>query len=369
MAGIYIHIPFCKSRCNYCDFFSSTNIKEKTHYVNLLSKELTQRKNYLSNQPIETLYWGGGTPSLLTAQELEKLFIQLEKDYGSLRKNIEITLEANPDDLSNEFLSSIGHLPFNRISIGIQSFHDTELRFLNRRHDAQSAIQAVLNCRHQGFNNISIDLMYGLPGQNLKSWEASIRQAVDLPIQHLSAYHLIYEEGTRLHTLLDAGKVNPVKEGMSVRMFEMLIQLVENAGFEQYEISNFAKPGFHSQHNSSYWDGTHYLGIGAAAHSYNGKSRQWNKNVIENYLDYAPEIEFIDSKTAYNDFIITRLRTMQGIAIEELKTSFGEEKKQYLLFQAHQPIHNGLLEIQNGYLRLTRRGIFVSDGLMSDLME
>jgi oxygen-independent coproporphyrinogen-3 oxidase len=391
MAGIYFHIPFCKTRCVYCDFFSSTNTQEKEDYVDAMCRELQERKAYLQGQPIETVYFGGGTPSQLTAKDFEKLFDSLKSlpfrhcerseaiqtslaHTGLLRfarnDGMEVTLEANPDDITPAYLDSIKHLPFNRISLGIQSFNDAELKFLNRRHDAQSAIRAVRLCQEYGFENISIDLMYGLPNQTVEIWEENIRQAIALNIQHLSAYHLIYEEGTPLFEWLQQGRIQPADEEVSVEMFTLLIDCLAEAGFEHYEISNFARPGFHSRHNSSYWNGTHYLGIGASAHSYNGVSRQWNKRVHgARYAKQEFEVEVVDEKTAYNDFIITRLRTMKGIDLEELHSLFGEAKKNVCRKQAQKFLDNHLLEINDCHLRLTRKGIFVSDGIMSDLME
>jgi len=369
MAGIYFHIPFCQSRCIYCDFFSSTSIKEKEQYVDALCKELQIRKDYLQGQSIQTIYFGGGTPSQLTANDFEKIFSTLTALFPLEESNMEISLEANPDDITSEYLSSIRHLPFNRISLGIQSFNDKELTFLNRRHNAQSAINAVKRLQKEGFDNISIDLIYGLPGQSLDVWKENLKEAAALDIQHLSAYHLIYEEETRLFDLREQGLICPVEEELSVQLFETLIDTLCEVGFEHYEISNFAKPGFRSKHNSSYWNGTHYLGIGASAHSYNGINRQWNKKIHGAlYIEHKPEIETIDKTTAYNDFVITCLRTKEGIAINELESLFGEENKKYCLNQAQKYLDNQLLEIKDNQLRLTRKGIFVSDGIMSDLM-
>ena len=370
MAGIYFHIPFCKTRCVYCDFFSSTHTEEKDRYVEAVCRELQARKDYLSGQTIETVYFGGGTPSLLTAGDFEKIFnaLQTSFDFSSPQK-MEITLEANPDDISSEYLSSIQHLPFNRISLGVQSFDDEELKFLNRRHDAQTAIRAVEVCREYGYGNISIDLIYGLPGQSLKTWEENIRQAIRFNIQHLSAYHLMYEEGAPLFERLTSGGIQATDEETSLRMFELLMDLLADAGFEHYEISNFARPGYPSRHNSSYWDGSPYLGIGASAHSYNGSSRQWNPKISDaSYLEHPPEVEIPDACMAYNDFIITRLRTMKGICPNELHALFGEEKEKYCLRQAQKHLRNGLLEMKKNRLALTKKGIFVSDGIMCDLM-
>jgi len=367
MAGIYIHIPFCKQRCSYCDFFSSTEIRMKEKYVNRLCDELIEKKAYLQ-EPVETVYFGGGTPTLLSFADFEKIFHTLYLIYGE-DKNREVTLEANPDDITSAYLNSIKYLPFNRISLGVQSFNDRELQLLNRRHDAESAIRAVKLLQQAGYNNISIDLIYGLPGQNLEIWTDTLNQAIDLQVQHISAYHLTYEEGTPLHKQLKEGSLLPADEEMSNRLFELLIDTLLAAGFDQYEISNFARPGFQSRHNVSYWNGTHYLGIGASAHSYNGISRQWNEKTLRpDNRKSGFEIEIIDEKTAYNDFVITRLRTMKGMDLNELTALFGESRKSYCLQQAQKYITNGCLQYEDNRLQLTQKGIFISDGIMSDLM-
>jgi oxygen-independent coproporphyrinogen-3 oxidase len=367
MSGIYIHIPFCKRRCLYCDFFSSTNQEEKERYVEAINRELVDRTDYLQGQSVETIYFGGGTPSQVSAGDFEKLFDTLRNNYN-VAQSPEITLEANPDDLTPAYAASIRHLPFNRISLGIQSFCDRDLAFLNRRHKAESAINAIHLLQENGFDNISIDLMFGLPGQTPESWEENLEKAIALPIRHISAYHLIYEEDTPLYSLLKKNVITPIDEELSVQLFNRLIDSLTEAGFEHYEIANFAKPGYRSRHNSAYWNGTHYLGIGASAHSYNGVSRQWNRRVAgAEYLEQGFEIEPIDEKTAYEDFIITRLRTMEGIDLEALLSLFGGEKKAYCLQQAQKHIKSQLLEIAGNRLRLTRKGLFVSDGIMADL--
>ena len=379
MAGIYFHIPFCKTRCIYCDFFSSTSMKEKEWYVDALCKEISLQSDYLKGESTETIYFGGGTPSQLTAEDFKKIFTQIKVSYPSALSKpdeMEITLEANPDDLTIEYLDSLKDLPFNRISLGIQSFQDSELDFLNRRHTAQSAIEAVRLCQVAGFNNISIDLMYGLPGQTMVIWKENLHHALALDIQHISAYHLIYEEGTPLYNQSEKKQINPIDEKLSVEMFETLIDTLTESGFEHYEISNFARKGYRSRHNSSYWDGTHYLGIGASAHSYNGVSRQWNVSSIPEYIrsislgdnSQISETEKIDEKTAYNDFILTRMRTMEGMNFTELSSVFGKEKADYCIQHAKKYIDTQMLEIKEDHLMLTRKGIFVSDSIMSDLM-
>ncbi|MEG1587164.1 MAG: radical SAM family heme chaperone HemW, partial [Bacteroidales bacterium] len=269
MAGIYIHIPFCKTRCLYCDFFSNTRMDKKNAFIATLCKEIENRKTYLGDATIKTLYFGGGTPSQLEEADFRQIFTTL-KNCFDLSQCHEITLEANPDDLSESYIAMLRTLPFNRISIGIQSFSDRDLKFLNRRHDAQQAIRAVNNCKQAGFDNISIDLMYGLPGQTPDEWEKNLETALSLNIQHISSYHLIYEEGTALYRLLERGKVNPVDEESSLQMFRTLIDTLRKKGFVQYEISNFARDERYSMHNTSYWTGDKYLGLGPGAHSFDG---------------------------------------------------------------------------------------------------
>ncbi|MDR2680379.1 MAG: radical SAM family heme chaperone HemW [Tannerella sp.] len=372
MAGIYFHIPFCRSRCIYCDFFSSTSLNEKELYIDSICNELQDRKAYLQDQPVQTIYFGGGTPSQLSARDFEKVFQMINLCYPEVYNqlgNIEITLEANPDDINPEYVNVLRQFPFNRISLGVQSFDNKELRFLHRRHSALSAINAVKSLQKAGFDNINIDLIYGLPGQTPVVWEKNLHQAIALDIQHISAYHLTYEEETPLFKLWKQGLIRPVEEEVSILFFDLLVRLLANSGFEHYEISNFAKPGYRSRHNSAYWNGSHYLGIGASAHSYNGFSRQWNKKEAgAGYRFYRSEREIIDAKTAYNDFIITRLRTMEGIDFQELVALFGKERKTYCLKQAQSYIETQHLAIDSGHLRLTRKGIEVSDRIMSDLL-
>jgi len=367
MASLYIHIPFCEQRCAYCDFFSSTESHKKERYIDALCKELYERQGYLAEPP-DTIYFGGGTPSLLSLADYAKIFYTLYDLYGD-EEDREITLEANPDDLTLEYFPLITFFPFNRISLGVQSFDDRELQMLNRRHSAKSAIQVIELLQFVQFKNISIDLMYGLPGQNLKTWKKTLHRAVDLNVQHISAYHLTYEEGTPLYKQLKEGRFSMVDEKTSNRMFEVLMDTLTAAGFEHYEISNFAQPGYQSRHNMSYWNGAHYLGVGASAHSYNGASRRWNKkSLMPNYWTSGYEFEILDENTKYNDFIITRLRMMKGIDLNELTVLFGESRKMYCLQQAQRHIVNGFLQIKDNYLQLTRKGIFISDGIMCDLM-
>ncbi len=373
MAGIYLHIPFCKRRCIYCDFFSTTQGGQTDRYIETLCSELEQRKEYLEGEDIETIYLGGGTPSQLQEKHFERIFSTLYI-YYHVRPDAEITLEANPDDLNKEYVTMLRHFPFNRLSMGIQTFNDTTLRLLHRRHTAQQAIDAFERCRQAGFANISIDLMYGLPGETLASWKADLEQAIALHPEHISAYHLIYEEGTPLWKLREEHRVSEIDEDLSVSLFSELIHTLKTAGYEHYEISNFCLPGKHSRHNSSYWIGKKYLGCGASAHSYNGISRQWNIASLEKYMtgiehrkpDY--EIEKLDLYTRYNDFVITSLRTQWGMSLTKLKTDFGEKLYDYCIQLATPHLQQHTLQQANGLLKFTEQGIFISDGIMSDLL-
>lgn len=373
MAGIYLHIPFCARRCLYCDFFSGTDKKWEEKYVDALIGELELRRDYLGGERVETVYFGGGTPSQLPPEAFARIFEQLYRLYD-LDEGAEITLEANPDDLSDAYVQALRCLPFNRLSMGVQSFKDDDLRFLNRRHTARQAREAVQRCQDAGFANISIDLMYGLPGQTVAEWEWSLEAAIALGVQHVSAYHLIYEEGTALHRLKEAGRIVPVSEETSVAMFSLLIDRLTAAGFVHYEISNFGREHFFSRHNSSYWIGRKYLGVGASAHSFDGVSRQWNVASLPGYLEGigqgrpVVEVEQLDRNTRYNEFIITGLRTMWGVSLEAMEREFGRSLYIYGMRQAKPYMERGLLEVRDGALRLTREGIFVSDGVMSDLL-
>lgn len=373
MAGIYLHIPFCKTRCIYCDFYSTTRSELKSRYVQALCRELEMRKGYLKGENIETVYFGGGTPSQLEEGDFRQLFETIQKCYG-MESCREITLEANPDDLSKEYLQRLSTLPFNRLSMGIQTFDDATLKLLKRRHDARTAIEAVDRCRQAGFSNISIDLIYGLPGETKERWENDLRQAIDLNVEHISAYHLIYEEDTPIYKMLKQHQVSEVDEDSSLEFFTLLIERLQKAGFEHYEISNFCRPGKYSRHNTSYWQGISYLGCGPSAHSFDGMTREWNVSSIDLYIKgieenrRAFEIEHLDQATRYNEFIITTIRTVWGTPIEKLKQTFGNELWEYCRKMAAPYLENGKLEEHEGALRLTREGIFISDSIMSDLL-
>ena len=373
MAGIYIHIPFCKQRCSYCAFYSSTlfNIREK--YIDALCKEISMRKNYIPQEGIKTIYLGGGTPSTLSIEDLEKIFNAIYKHY-TIAENHEITIECNPDDLTPEYLTQLKQLPINRISMGIQSLNDTQLKHLGRRHNAEKAITAVSNARKAGFSNISIDLMFALPGSTIQEWNETLEQAIRLQPEHISAYNLMYEEGTAMHRALQRGDFRELSEEENVEQFQALIKMLRNAGYRHYEISNFAQPGYESRHNSSYWNDTPYIGCGAAAHSYNGTSREWNVSDIKEYIEGIEkgkrnfEIEYLSEEERYNDAILTRLRTSDGIPVEWIKENFNNALYEYMMQNAEKQIKNGLLKENNKNLSLTEKGIFVSDAVIRELI-
>lgn len=373
MAGIYLHIPFCKTRCIYCDFYSTVRSELKNRYITALCKELEQREAYLDNEEIETIYLGGGTPSQLSHNDFEKIFATIKQTYG-MQHCQEITLEANPDDLSDGYLDDLSKLPFNRISMGIQTFDNRTLKLLNRRHNAEQAIEAVKRCRDHGFQNISIDLIYGLPGETTARWEKDLQQAVDLNVDHISAYHLTYEENTPIYKMLQQHRIEEVDEDSSIQFFSMLIDRLSAAGYEHYEISNFCKPGLYSRHNTAYWKGTKYLGCGPSAHSFDGKSREWNASSIDDYLtgietgNRKYETELRDEMTRYNELVITSIRTRWGVSLEQLTSEYSPKFLNYFLKMADPYLRNGKLEKHEGAIRLTRQGIFVSDGIMSDLL-
>lgn len=374
MAGIYIHIPFCKTRCIYCDFYSTTLVNGwKERFVNALCKEIEMRKEYLDGRCIDTVYFGGGTPSLLSAEDFAVIFDCLSKCFD-LSQCTEITLEANPDDLTLSYLKELSALPFNRISMGVQTFDNRSLSLLNRRHTAEQAIEAVRASREVGFRNLSIDLIYGLPGESENQWQTDLEQAIALHPEHISAYHLTYENGTPLERMLRKKQVSEVSEETSLHFFTSLVETLTKAGYEQYEISNFCQTGLQSRHNSSYWQGVHYLGLGPSAHSFNGTSRSWNVAAIKEYVVAIErcllplETEKLSLTTRYNERIITALRTSVGLSISELKEDFGDEWKSYCLAMADPHLRAGRLKLEKDRLRLTQSGIFLSDGIMSDLL-
>ncbi len=373
MSGIYIHIPFCRKRCFYCDFYTLTAIDQKPRFLEALKIETDLRRPYLDGQTVRTIYLGGGTPSVLTPTELKDILDQLYRNF-TIDDDAEITLEANPDDLNREFLSAIKGVGFNRLSMGIQSFSDADLKKMNRRHSADQAISAVYEATEAGFRHISIDLMYGLPGLSVEQWNKNLKRALKLPVDHISAYHLTYHEGTRFYDWLHSGRLRELPEDESLEQFNLMIELLTDAGYEHYEISNFARNKAYSKHNSSYWDGTVYLGLGPSAHSYNGNFRQWNVASLARYAaaiasgDVFFEKEELTSNDKLNDYIITRLRTQWGISVAYITDTFGESISKKLLAGAQKYISSGKLKFDGTMLTLTRDGIMVSDKIMLDLV-
>lgn len=372
MAGIYIHIPFCKSRCIYCGFYSTTLLDLRKKYINAVCREMELRKNYI-REPFSTIYLGGGTPSLLDEAELTKLFLYINNVYD-VDRNAEITMECNPDDITPEFTNMLNRLPINRVSMGAQTFADSRLRLLHRRHNSDEVKHAVKLLREAGIKNISIDLMFGFPDESLSQWKEDISAALALNVEHISAYSLMYEEDTPLWKMLDTGKVKEIDEELSLTMFKELVCQLTDAGYEHYEISNFARPGYRSRHNSSYWHQVPYIGLGAAAHSFDLNSRQWNVADLKLYIEeinngiIPMEREELDNDTTFNDIITTALRTSDGIDLNAMETRLGKRYRNTLISAAGKHLEQGLLEIRHDRLRLTAEGIFISDMVMSDLM-
>lgn len=373
MAGLYIHIPFCKQRCNYCAFYSSTLYNMREEYVAALTKELLLRKDYAHGKAIETIYFGGGTPSTLSIEQLQRICSTIYSAYP-VANSPEVTIECNPDDLTPEFLEALRPLPFNRISMGVQSFNDAQLRCLGRRHTAEGARTAVGNARKAGYTNISIDLMFALPGSTLQQWQEDLDSAIALKPQHLSAYNLMYEEGTPLYRALCNGSITELSEEENLEQFRMLIESMKKGGYRHYEISNFSLPGYESRHNSSYWNDTPYIGCGAAAHSYNGTEREWNIADIKEYIKGIEsdnrkfEIEHLSEEERYNDTILTRLRTAEGLPLEWMRDKFSEKLNSYMLRTIKKEIALGNLQENNGQVSLTEKGIFISDAVIRELI-
>ena len=392
MAGLYIHIPFCESRCIYCGFYSTTSLKMRDDYIDALCKEMSLRpiqQELGKGETIQTIYLGGGTPSQLNQGQLLRLFECINNYSIGENDNREITMECNPDDITPEFCETLKQLPINRISMGAQTFSDARLRFLHRRHNAKEVRVAVKRLRSIGISNISIDLMFGFPDETLEEGENDIQEAIRLEVEHISAYSLMYEEGTRLYRMLELGKIKEIDEEVSCKMFDTLCDMLTNAGYEHYEISNFAKTGYRSRHNSSYWHEVPYIGIGAAAHSYKRLpqkvTRSWNIDNLQTYITSIQqgilpcECEQLDLPTRYNDLITTALRTSDGIDLGKMKAEFGEPFYQQLIQEAQEKIRTGLMEIVNRqeqnpktserkFLRLTKKGIYISDDIMGDFM-
>ncbi|MCM1079353.1 MAG: radical SAM family heme chaperone HemW [Bacteroidales bacterium] len=390
MAGLYVHIPFCASRCIYCGFYSTTGLSLQKEYVHAVLRELDGRlaKNdrtfpcsvkwdgvgFSGKEKFTTVYFGGGTPSTLGTHLLDQLVrgIQERVDTSCV---VEWTMECNPDDVTEELAAWIGRSPINRVSMGAQTFSDARLRRLCRRHSSSQVVEAVAGLRRNGIRNISIDLMFGFPSETLAGWDKDIDKTLALRPEHISAYSLMYEEGTPLYSMLEQGKVAEIDEELSWKMYDTLVTRLTDAGYVHYEISNFCQPSFRSRHNSSYWHQVPYLGLGASAHSYSGSRRWWNVCDVKEYIRLTRDgipvedgigggFEYIDDTTRYNDIITTSMRTKEGVPLRMLPSSY----RNYLLEQSEKHRINGTLTMEGGTLRLTKSGIYVSDDIMSDLI-
>ena len=372
--NLYLHIPFCASRCSYCDFYTQVGGRWRRDFLSALLGELRLRRDELpEGERIEHIYLGGGTPSLLTIEELRQIFSLISELYPCSYEG-EITIECNPDDVTEAYAEGLASLPINRVSMGVQSFDADDLTFLNRRHSAQQVHSAIHALRQCGITNLSLDLIYGLPRQTEAKWRANIKEFLSLSVPHLSAYHLIYEEGTALTRLVERGKVKPVDEEASLLFFQILIDELRAAGYEHYEISNFALPGLHARHNTGYWQGVPYLGFGPSAHSFDGRrTRSYNVPSLKTYTTELLsgrrpyEEEHLSDEELQHEYVMTRLRTQWGIPLKEYQELFGGKALEALLHHARPHLEAGKLTHQSGVLRLTPSGVFVSDGIIADL--
>lgn len=371
MSGIYIHIPFCKQACHYCDFHFSTSMKKKDEMVLALAKEMRLRKSEFENETVETIYFGGGTPSVLSISELRFLIDAVYENFN-VAENPEITLEANPDDLSEDQIIEFSKNRINRLSIGIQSFFEEDLKMMNRAHNAEEAKKS-LEIATRYFDNISIDLIYGIPGMTNEMWKQNIETALRYGVPHISSYALTVEPKTALKKLIQTGKISEPKDDVAQEHFMILVDTLQENGFIHYELSNFGKENYFSKNNSAYWLGKKYIGIGPSAHSYDGISRSWNMANNALYLkeieanNLPNEIEILSQTDRYNEYIMTGLRTIWGVSLDRIEKEFGESKLHYLQKQSEKFLSDGLLSIENKILKTTPKGKFLADGIASDL--
>lgn len=372
MAGIYIHIPYCRQKCHYCNFFSVASRSSMPAMVEAICHETELQQAYLAGQSVETIYFGGGTPSMLTPDMIAKLMDTIHAHF-SVASDAEITLEANPDDISPESLNIWMGKGFNRLSIGIQSFRDEDLRYLNRVHSAEKALQCLYQARKAGFSNLTLDLIFGIPTLDDKAWLSNIKIAADLKIPHISAYALTVEPKTALDVMIRKGKAAPVDETQSARQFELMMSAMQEHGYLHYEISNYCLPGKFARHNTAYWQGKSYLGLGPSAHSYNGKTRQWNVSGIKEYLDsigngrIPAELEILTPEQQYDEYVMTGLRTMWGCKPAEITQRFGARFSDYFSGNAAAWISRGCILVSGGAFTLTPKGKLLADGIASDL--
>jgi oxygen-independent coproporphyrinogen-3 oxidase len=373
MAGIYIHIPFCKKLCFYCDFYHVNSVDDYSSFIEALLKEASLRRDYLENKMVSTIYIGGGTPSVFSVKDLETILNHINNIFR-VSEDCEITFEMNPDDVHPVYLDGLRNCKVNRISLGIQSWRDSDLKMLNRRHYSEGAVRALRNTLDAGFENVTIDLIYGIPGMTLKDWESNLDFSFSFDIKHLSAYHLTIEPGTVFGKMLEKGLISEIDENDSTAQFNTLIEKAENAGFIQYEISNFGKPGYFSAHNSNYWKQVSYLGLGPSAHSFNGYSRQWNLRDLKGYIKSINtgktffESEELDIKKRFNEYIMTSLRTMWGVDLGYVEENFEKEGYDYVVNLAGKFKDYGLMKLEKNSLVLTNQGKLISDNIISEFM-
>ncbi len=373
MAGIYIHIPFCQKACHYCNFHFSTSQQLLPEMMQAIRKEAALQHGYLSEE-IQTLYFGGGTPSVITKEDVRST-IEVLRNVFSFSDNAEITLEANPDDITQEKLTGWKEAGINRLSIGIQSFFEDDLQWMNRAHNAQQARHCIEMAQQHGFSNITIDLIYGTPCLTDEKWKQNVQTALSLGIPHLSCYALTVEPKTALAKMIDTQQTENIDADKQARHFSLLTEWMTEAGFEHYEISNFARPGFRSRHNSSYWQGMPYLGLGPSAHSFNGTSRQWNvannslyvKNIESNNLPF--EIEILTAAQQLNEYIMTSLRTSEGLSLKRVESDWGNDERIRVMHTAQKHIMHGHLAETGDILQLTSSGKFLADGIAADLFK
>ncbi|NPD44109.1 radical SAM family heme chaperone HemW [Lentimicrobium sp. S6] len=371
MAGIYIHIPFCKKKCHYCNFFSLATTRYRPEFLESLLLEIEQRRNYLPSPKINSIYLGGGTPSLYSASDLNRIFEKLEEVFD-INSSAEITLEANPDDLSAEYLKSLKSTSINRLSIGVQSFFDEELISVNRVHSGREAIESVKLAQDNGFNNLSLDLIYGIPASTIESWEENLNILQQLQPTHLSAYSLTQEPQTAYDVLVKKGKLQAPNDEKAIQQYEMLQNFLPQVSMEQYEISNYAKDGKYAQHNTSYWQGVPYIGLGPSAHSYNGTSRRWNKAHLSDYIKSSEnegvsfDEEQLSLSNQWNEWVMTGLRTKWGVNLDASPKEFPKEWYDLFQLKAQGIIQQEWLQEQYGVFKLTKKGKFFADGIAAE---
>ncbi len=370
MAGLYIHIPFCRNACHYCDFHFSISLSQLSPMMNAIQKEISLRKEFLGGEPLETIYLGGGTPSLLSADQLKSLFGIIRDNYKII-PDTEITLETNPDDMDPAYLEELLKMGITRLSIGIQSFHDDDLRFMNRRHGKNHSHYCLEIARKAGFKNINIDLIYGVPGLTMEKWAENLDISTEFSPAHIAAYHLTYEAGTVLDYRRLKNRFKIQDEQKSLEQYKMMVEKLEDKGYEHYEISNFARPGFISRHNSAYWRGQNYLGAGPSAHSFNGRVRRWNIAKNTSYINFVNhgsvyhEQEELDNNTRFHDYLVTSLRTIWGADLEYINRAYGQAYAGHCLHQAKPFLQSGRMIKDGPKLILSKDGMFIADHIIA----